>query len=122
MKDEVVVEVRHHHHHKDGEHKEEEEVKRRGCRPIAFLLSVPFAICGVLLSLAGAIVWILGSLAELSFEVTAAINLPSIVRRSCSNSEALMHLYLDHISLASERIDIDSGGLYSLSKQEGKRF
>ncbi|KAH9618194.1 hypothetical protein KSS87_003882 [Heliosperma pusillum] len=61
MKDEIAVEVRHHHHHKDAEHKEEEEVKRRGCRPIAFLLSVPFAICGVLLSLAGAIVWILGS-------------------------------------------------------------
>ncbi|XP_057531251.1 signaling peptide TAXIMIN 2-like [Amaranthus tricolor] len=60
----VELEAQHHHHHDnhDDQHHKEEDQKRRGCRPIACLLGFPFAISAFLLSLAGGIVWILGSL------------------------------------------------------------
>uniref|UniRef100_A0A7C9DUL8 Uncharacterized protein n=1 Tax=Opuntia streptacantha TaxID=393608 RepID=A0A7C9DUL8_OPUST len=52
------------HQHQQHQHKEapEEEKKHRGCRPLAFLLGFPFAVCALLLSLAGGIVWVLGSM------------------------------------------------------------
>ncbi|KAL9232441.1 hypothetical protein vseg_007553 [Gypsophila vaccaria] len=65
MKEEIVVKVHHkdhHHHHHHHHEEEEEEVRRRGCRPLAFLIGFPFALCGLLLCFAGSIVWILGSL------------------------------------------------------------
>ncbi|KAL8141273.1 hypothetical protein V2J09_007294 [Rumex salicifolius] len=78
----------------EEEEKEEEEVKR-GCRPLAFLLGLPFALCAVLLSLAAAIVWILGSLlsyvcpclgfcADLANKAMDLIQLPMNVMRSTS--------------------------------------
>ncbi|KAK9674467.1 hypothetical protein RND81_12G234600 [Saponaria officinalis] len=66
MKEEIVVQVQHHQHHRNEEeqrrHKEEEMKRKRGCRPLAFLIGFPFALCGLLLCFAGSIVWILGSL------------------------------------------------------------
>jgi hypothetical protein len=37
----------------DGDHD-------RGCRPLGFLLGLPFALLAVLVSIVGAIIWIIG--------------------------------------------------------------
>jgi hypothetical protein len=37
----------------DGDHD-------RGCRPLGFLLGLPFALVAVLVSIVGAIIWIIG--------------------------------------------------------------
>lgn len=38
-----------------------------GCRPLGFLLGLPFALLAVLVSIVGAIIWIIGYVSSSSF-------------------------------------------------------